>query len=106
MRRAGERLTVQPQTPPRRQGGPSQPHQQPGCGFRHGPAGSYGPRRRDVLLPHQEVGAIDDAVSTVDDLEDFRGRAATVLALADLGAGRVGHYGLGPGADRLVPADG
>jgi hypothetical protein len=43
-------------------------------------------------------------VSSVDDLEDFAGRLAAVLALADLGEGRTGHYGRGPGAQRLLPA--
>lgn len=43
-------------------------------------------------------------VSSVDDLEDFAGRLAAVLALGDLGAGRTGHYGRGPGAQRLLPA--
>lgn len=43
-------------------------------------------------------------VSTVDDIEEFAGRVATVLALADLGDDRIGHYGRGPGAQRLLPA--
>jgi len=49
---------------------------------------------------------LDNRISTVNNLEDFRGRVATVLALVDLGAGRVGHYGTGTGADRLVPEAG
>jgi hypothetical protein len=32
------------------------------------------------------------------------GQAATVLALADLSLARVGHFGVGPGAQRLLPA--
>lgn len=43
-------------------------------------------------------------VSSVDDLEDFAGRLAAIIALADLGEGRTGHYGRGPGAQRLLPA--
>lgn len=43
-------------------------------------------------------------VSSVDHLDDFAGRLAAVLALADLGAGRIGHFGVGPGAQRLLPA--
>jgi len=43
-------------------------------------------------------------VSSVDDVDDFAGRLAAVLALADLGAGRIGHFGVGPGAQRLLPA--
>lgn len=49
---------------------------------------------------------VDRGVSTVNNVEDFRGRAALVLALADLGLGRVGHYGVGPAADSLVPEAG
>lgn len=44
-----------------------------------------------------------DEVSTVDHLEDRRGRVAAVLALAQLGEDDVGHYGLGAGVDREVP---
>lgn len=43
-------------------------------------------------------------VTTIDNLESFMGQAATVLALADLDQGKVGQYGVGPGADRLLPA--
>jgi hypothetical protein len=43
-------------------------------------------------------------LSTVDDTQSFAGWAATVLALDDLGKGRVGHYGVADGADRLLPA--
>lgn len=42
-------------------------------------------------------------VSTVDDLDLLAGRVATVLALADLREGVSGHYGYGPGADRVLP---
>jgi hypothetical protein len=49
---------------------------------------------------------LDAHVSTVNNVEDFKGRVAAVLALVDLGVGRVGHYGVGSGADRLVPESG
>lgn len=42
-------------------------------------------------------------LSTVDNLESYRGRVAAVLAVADLGLGKVGHYGVGPGASRMAP---
>ena len=42
-------------------------------------------------------------LSTVDNLESFMGEAASVLAVEDLAVPRVGHYGVGPGADRLLP---
>lgn len=44
-----------------------------------------------------------ERVSTVDDLEVFAGRAATVMAVSDLANGSVGHYGIGEGADALLP---
>ncbi len=43
-------------------------------------------------------------VSTVDNLESPMGQAAVVLALEELGESRVGHFGVGPGAQRLLPA--
>lgn len=42
-------------------------------------------------------------VSTLDDLDLVEGRIATVLALADISRGQVGHYGYGAGATRGVP---
>lgn len=49
-------------------------------------------------------GDVADRLSTVDNLDTFAGRVAAVVALQDLGEGRRGHYGVGPGAERLVPA--
>lgn len=54
-----------------------------------------------ALLRDDDVG---DRLSTVDNLDSFAGRVAAVVAVVDLGAGRRGHYGVGPGAQRLVPA--
>lgn len=42
-------------------------------------------------------------LSTVDNL-GVEGEAAAILALEDLGAGRLGHYGLGEGVDAVLPA--
>jgi len=42
-------------------------------------------------------------LSTVDNLESPMGQAAAVLALRDLATPRFGHFGVGPGAQRLVP---
>lgn len=42
-------------------------------------------------------------LSTVDNLADFRGRMSAVLALQDLGRGKVGQYGEQAKASRLVP---
>jgi len=43
-------------------------------------------------------------LSTVDNLESAMGQTAVVLALEDLGVPRFGHYGVGPGAQRVLPA--
>ncbi|MDQ1437749.1 MAG: hypothetical protein QOK43_1378 [Acidimicrobiaceae bacterium] len=48
-------------------------------------------------------GEASNALSTVDNVGDFRGRVAAVLALQDLANKKVGHYGDGPHASRLVP---
>jgi hypothetical protein len=47
-------------------------------------------------------GAIASRLSSVDNIDDLRGRAAAVLALADLQSGRTGHYGFGPDT-RVLP---
>ena len=63
--------------------------------------------RARFIGPLRAIGKdLDSRVSTVNNLEDFRGRMAAVLALIELGVGRVGHYGTGTGADRLVPESG
>jgi hypothetical protein len=49
-------------------------------------------------------GGASDLLSTVDNVDTFAGRLAAVLALQDLGGDRRGHYGVGPGAQRLLPA--
>lgn len=57
---------------------------------------------RGALLEPSRTGETG-AVSTVDDLDLLAGRVAVVLALADLREGVSGHYGYGPGADRVLP---
>lgn len=54
--------------------------------------------------PIRDDDNLSARMATVDDLETFAGWAAVVLALENLGAGEVGHYGVGDGADRLLPA--
>jgi hypothetical protein len=54
-----------------------------------------------LLRDDDDVAA---GLSTVDNIDDFAGRLAAVLALADLRDGQVGHFGQGPGAQRLLPA--
>jgi hypothetical protein len=59
------------------------------------------PTRGSTLEPWRDGDPV--GVSTVDDLDLLAGRVAAVLALADLRGGVVGHYGYGPGADRVLP---
>jgi hypothetical protein len=68
------------------------------------PAGNGQPGQRAVFVGQLRQDAqVAALLSTVDNLEDFRGRFAAVYALRDLGAGKVGHFGIGPRASRLVP---
>jgi hypothetical protein len=62
------------------------------------------PAQRAVWLHSLRSDAsVAGRLSTIDNVEDFRGRMAAVLALLGLRSGRVGSYGVGPGADRLLP---
>lgn len=54
-----------------------------------------------ALRESDEVAA---RLSTVDNLESSMGQAAAVLAVGELGVARTGHYGVGPGAQRLLPS--
>lgn len=66
--------------------------------------GDTPPARAVFVGPLRTDGDVAARLSTVDNLESYRGRIAAVLALADLGAeGKVGHFGVGPRASRLVP---
>lgn len=47
---------------------------------------------------------VSTRVSTVDNLESPMGQTATVLALEELAVPRFGHFGVGPGAQRILPA--
>ena len=59
------------------------------------PAPTFVTQLRDASL-------VAGRISTVDNLDDYRGRVAAVLALRDLRVGTTGHYGVGPDT-RLVP---
>jgi hypothetical protein len=63
---------------------------------------SVGGRAVFVGLLRGEVSS--SRFSTVDNLESPMGQTAAVLALEDLGVPRYGHYGVGPGAQRILPA--
>jgi hypothetical protein len=58
----------------------------------------------ELVVPLREDDDVAGRLSSVDNIDDFAGRLAAVLAIVDLGDGRVGHYGRGPGAQRLLPA--
>ena len=67
--------------------------------------GSTADETRTVFVgPIRDDDALNERVSTVDDLESFAGWAGVVLALQDIASGQLGHYGVGDGADRLLPA--
>ncbi len=59
---------------------------------------------RAVFVGRLRGDALSGRLSTVDNLESPMGQAAAVLALEDLGVPRFGHYGVGPGAQRIVPS--
>lgn len=53
----------------------------------------------------RENDALRARLSTVDNMQDWRGRVAAVMALQVLADDRFGHFGTGPGA-RLLPEPG
>ena len=65
--------------------------------------GSDAPKRGDAVATVRTKDTLASVVSTVDDLELVQGRVAAVLALQQLGAGTVGHYGYGDGASSSLP---
>ncbi|TML64234.1 MAG: copper transporter [Actinobacteria bacterium] len=68
-------------------------------------SGSDAAGRRAVFVgPLRRDGATAGVISTVDDLETYYGQLAALLAVEDLASNTVGNFGVGPGADRLLPA--
>lgn len=69
------------------------------------PAAERTPAEHGAFVgPLRADDEVSKRLSTVDNLESYRGRVAAILALADLGPeGKVGHFGVGPRASRLVP---
>ncbi|HEY8216604.1 MAG TPA: copper transporter [Acidimicrobiia bacterium] len=67
------------------------------------PDDTQGAARGDSLEPIRSNDALTERISTVDDLERTEGSMAAVLALADLGRGVIGDYGIGEGAERQLP---
>ncbi len=66
------------------------------------PQGKTGPVAPQFVVALRDDGAVAGRVSTVDNLDDYRGRLAAVLAIGELQTGQTGHYGFGAGA-RIVP---
>lgn len=68
-------------------------------------ADASAPGVRAVFLdPLRSDNAVKGRISTVDDIESTQGEVAAVLALAQLGAGKVGNYGVAPSAGAPAPA--
>jgi hypothetical protein len=63
-----------------------------------------GEARTTFVGPLRDDEDLAARVSTLDTLDTAAGQAGLVLSVEDLGAGTIGHYGLGPGASRLLPA--
>ena len=60
--------------------------------------------RGAVVRGVRDDAALARVVSTVDDLDNTMGQVALTLAVQELGTGRAGHYGEGPGASSHLPA--
>jgi hypothetical protein len=58
---------------------------------------------RAVFVGLLRGDVLSSRISTVDNIESPMGQTAAVLALEDLGVPRYGHYGVGPGAQRILP---
>jgi hypothetical protein len=67
------------------------------------PPGDEEPSRTSFVGVIRDDEALRAGLSSVDDVELFIGRVATVLALEQAADGSVGHYGLGDGADQVAP---
>jgi hypothetical protein len=57
----------------------------------------------NVVVEVRDDPALSAEISTVDNASTPQGQTATGLAVAEHLAGRVGHYGIGDGAERLLP---
>jgi hypothetical protein len=67
-------------------------------------AGNDDPGGREVFVgPLRRDDRLAPGVSTIDNLETFTGRAALVVLLGQPAGAAVGHFGVGPQAQREVP---
>jgi hypothetical protein len=62
------------------------------------------PARGSVVAPIRGDNTLAKVVSTVDDVDLVQGQVGVVLAVAESGEAKVGHYGYGKGADQALPA--
>lgn len=67
------------------------------------PPGQRKPPIPEFVSALRADGDIAPRLSTVDNLDDYRGRVAAVLAIERARQGRTGHYGFGPDAQRMLP---
>ena len=58
-------------------------------------------RPPEFVFALRSDGAVSGRISTVDNVDDYRGRISAVLALAELQSGRRGHYGFGSDTRRV-----
>jgi len=63
-----------------------------------------GPSRGSLVDLIRSDAALTKKISTIDDLDHPSGAVASILTLADLGRGVIGHYGYGDGASGPAPA--
>jgi hypothetical protein len=63
-----------------------------------------GPDRGSLVALLRSDSSLTKQITTIDDLDHPSGAVASVLALAELGRGLVGHYGYGDGASGPGPA--
>ena len=54
--------------------------------------------------PIRNDRSLTKSVSTVDDVDLVQGQVAVVLATAESGESKIGHYGYGTGADAALPS--
>jgi hypothetical protein len=62
------------------------------------------PARGAIVAPIRSDRTLRAAVSTVDDVDLVQGQVAVVLAAAETGEAKIGHYGYGTGAGRALPS--
>jgi hypothetical protein len=67
------------------------------------PAQGKTPEVRATFVGPLRSADVAGHLSTVDNLEDIHGRLSTVFALRELSSGKTGHFGVGPGAESLMP---